>query len=57
MKTPRSFTKDTSGRIALHDGTEIQTYKISDDDYKEALRIGIEELIRQGKMKLADIIF
>ncbi len=57
MKKPHSFIKDSSGKINLHDGTEIQTYKISDEDYKEALRIGIEELIRQGKMKLADIIF
>ena len=47
--------KEPSGMLILHNKTAIQTFKIDIEDYKEALRIGLAELIKRGKIKLSDI--
>lgn len=49
-------TKATCG-IVLHSATVVDTDYISNAKYKEALRIGIEQMLEQGKLQINDIIW
>lgn len=46
---PNALTVDHPGnRLTLDDGFEIDTARLSDDEYQQALRIGISTMLGDG---------
>lgn len=57
MRKVNKPTKLSNTMTILVDGSirDVNLDKIPDREYKEALSIGVAELIHQGRLKLADI--
>jgi len=49
--SPIQNTNATNTTLRLWDGTQIDTAQLTDDEYKTALRIGIQAMIELGHVK------
>lgn len=47
-------TKENNG-LVISTGETINLLEVDDDEYRQALRIGIEQLLKEGKLNLNTI--